>query len=53
MPRQPEPCPSRAAYARHIRNGETPCPGDVEEYNRYQRERYAVRNPEAKRTRRP
>lgn len=26
-PRELEPCPSPAAYARHVRAGETPCDG--------------------------
>lgn len=27
------PCPSAAGYLRHIRNGDEPCPGDLEEAN--------------------
>lgn len=26
-PREPEPCPSAAAFKRHVRAGETPCDG--------------------------
>lgn len=41
--RNVKPCPSEAAYKRHIRHGEVPCEGDYAEVNRICAERRARR----------
>lgn len=39
-----QPCGTRAAYIRHRRNGETPCPSCLEAERNYQRSRYVPTN---------
>lgn len=38
-----EPCPSPAAYKRHLRHGEPACDGCRKVYNEAARKRYAAR----------
>jgi len=37
------PCPSNAAYHRHLKEGTTPCPGDFEAHNRRRSETATAR----------
>jgi len=45
-PRAPQPCGTRAAYERHRRRGEQPCPPCRDAYNAHQRAMYEARKRE-------